>query len=149
MAKAYSHKAMMAQLHIAPKELGMDEDMRRDFIAANCGGKRSSIDLTFSEKFKLLQAFKDAGWKPKKRNIKKKHQYKLSTSRKMIALWRELYFLGVVRDNRHDALEAWIANQVNLKSQQIPRRRSPDTLNVSEINTLIEQLKQWIDRVDN
>ncbi len=154
MSNFVTRKSQLAQIHIAKKELGMDDDTYRAFLVRSTG-KTSSADLDMHGRFKLIQAFKDSGWKPKKkRGTKKSKQfgadskfgYDEATSRKLIALWRELFDAGKVSNNNAATMELWVANQTNKPGQQIPKRRSPDTLTPREINALIERLKNWLDR---
>lgn len=56
--------ATLAKIHIAKKELALDDDTYRA-VLKNVAGKASAKDLTTAEAFKLLEHFKRIGWKPK------------------------------------------------------------------------------------
>jgi len=58
-------KRVLAQIHIARKDLGLDEDTYRLAISTATGGKRSCSDCTGPELQKILQHMKARGFKPK------------------------------------------------------------------------------------
>ena len=64
-----NRKGVLAQIHIAKKELGLDDDTYRQMIATVTGGKRSCSDCNVAELYQVLQHLKDRGFKarPKKR----------------------------------------------------------------------------------
>ncbi|KMQ74025.1 gp16 family protein [Marinobacter subterrani] len=66
-----NRKKVTAQIHIARKQLGMDEDTYRAAIAMVTGGKRSCADCTVAELYQILQHMKDRGFKarPRKRVV--------------------------------------------------------------------------------
>lgn len=55
---------LLAKAHIAAAEIGLDEELRRDFIAARFGGRRSCKDLSDLELRRLLDHFREHGWMP-------------------------------------------------------------------------------------
>lgn len=67
--KRDNRKKVLAQIHIARKQLALDEDTYRQMIATVTGGKGSCSDCNLSELFQVLQHLKDRGFKarPKKR----------------------------------------------------------------------------------
>ncbi|WP_328184660.1 gp16 family protein [Marinobacter sp. OP 3.4] len=64
-----NRKKVTAQVHIARKQLGLDEETYRDAIALATGGKRSCADCTVAELYQVLQHMKERGFKarPRKR----------------------------------------------------------------------------------
>lgn len=66
---ATNRKKVVAQIHIARKQLALDEDTYRQMIATVTGGKRSCSDCNVAELHQVLQHLKDRGFKarPKKR----------------------------------------------------------------------------------
>ena len=64
-----NRKKATAQIHIARKQLALDEDTYRQMIATVTGGKRSCADCTVAELYQVLQHMKDRGFKarPRKR----------------------------------------------------------------------------------
>jgi len=67
--KRDNRKKVLAQIHIARKQLALDEDTYRQMIATVTGGKRSCSDCNVAELYQVLQHLKDHGFKarPKKR----------------------------------------------------------------------------------
>ncbi|MFZ6675400.1 gp16 family protein [Undibacterium sp. Xuan67W] len=57
-------QAEMAQIHIAKKELALEDDAYRALLL-QVTGKTSSKDLTWQGRKALLDHFKKIGWKPK------------------------------------------------------------------------------------
>ena len=89
-------KAQTIKIHIAIKELGMDDDSYRDLLAMNFG-VLSSTKLGPEEAGVLLALLRAKGWQPKSKQGGKpwggKSQY-IKTSdpqqRKVLALWNAL-----------------------------------------------------------
>lgn len=67
--KRDNRKGVLAQIHIARKELALDEDTYRQMIATVTGGKRSCSDCNVPELHKIVQHMKERGFKarPRKR----------------------------------------------------------------------------------
>ncbi len=61
-----ARKAMLAKVHIAKKELGMDEDTYRDFLEKHTG-KRSASKLNYYQLQNVLNAMQKSGFKPKQK----------------------------------------------------------------------------------
>lgn len=57
-----SRRSLMAKLHIARKDLGLDEDTYRAMLQ-NLTGKRSSADCTDRQLMMLVAALRKRGWK--------------------------------------------------------------------------------------
>lgn len=62
-----NRKGVQAQIHIARKELALDEDTYRQMIATVTGGKRSCSDCNVAELHKIVQHMKERGFKAKPR----------------------------------------------------------------------------------
>lgn len=57
-------KGQLARIHIARKDLGLDEFVYRQ-ILFNETGKRSAADLTYGQAKTVIEYFESAGWRPK------------------------------------------------------------------------------------
>lgn len=68
-----NRKGVQAQIHIAKKELGLDDDTYRQMIATTTGGKRSCSDCSVSELHQVLQGLKNRGFKAKPRRRVAQH----------------------------------------------------------------------------
>jgi phage gp16-like protein len=90
---------LLAKIHIAKKELGLDEETYREMIGKAVGNAnlRSSKDLSNEQALKLIRYFKDKGWvpksKPKKYDGDKGDFYSASPAikRKIEAMWHDIY----------------------------------------------------------
>lgn len=67
--KRDNRKGVTAQIHIARKQLGLDEDTYRQMIATVTGGKRSCADCSVAELYQVVHHLKERGFKarPRKR----------------------------------------------------------------------------------
>ena len=68
-----NRKGVLAQIHIARKELALDEDTYRQMIATVTGGKRSCSDCNVAELHKIVQHMKERGFKAKPRKRVAQH----------------------------------------------------------------------------
>lgn len=68
-----NRKPVLAQIHIAKKQLGLDEDTYRQMIATTTGGKRSCSDCSLAELHQVLQGLKNRGFKAKPRKRVAQH----------------------------------------------------------------------------
>lgn len=120
-------RAMLAKIHLAAKELGLDEELRRDVIE-QVTGHRSSADCSDAQLDQVLAAFKARGWKPKvvsggkagaapaSKAVRRAADHPVA--RKARAMWISLHQLGVVRDPSERALEAFAKRQLGVAALQ-------------------------------
>ncbi|MEL7698674.1 regulatory protein GemA [Citromicrobium bathyomarinum] len=105
-----ARRAMLAKVHIARKELRLDEDDYRQIIADETG-KTSAGDCSADELDAVLARFRGRGWQPAtKAGRAKRAQHPMA--KKARALWISLYQLGEVRDRSEAALEAFAKRQL-------------------------------------
>lgn len=127
-----TNRAILAKLHIAPKDLGYTDAVRRDIMARICNGKTSSKQLTLAESDALLKEYKRLGWKPKP--ARKKINYRKKSNRplvrKVYALWGELREKGWTRNKRPDGF-------VNA----LTGAGAPEWCTNEQLNKVIEALK--------
>ena len=103
-------RAMIGKMHIAKKDLRLDEDDYRQIIADETG-KTSAADLSEAELDAVLARFKARGWQPTpKRPSNKQAQHPMA--KKARALWISLHQLGEVRDPSEKALETFARRQL-------------------------------------
>jgi phage gp16-like protein len=127
MAAGGRRNPMLAKVHLAAKELGLDEDARRD-VLERVTGRRSAKDCTDLQLDAVLTEFRRLGWKPQPR--KGPAPARMGTApilpraadspmaRKARALWLSLYALGAVRTPSETALEAFAARQLKCERMQ-------------------------------
>jgi hypothetical protein len=65
-----SRNSLLARAHIAAQDLGMDEETRRDFIAARFQGRRSCSELHDHELRRLMDHFREKGWRGSRKGAK-------------------------------------------------------------------------------
>lgn len=142
-----ARRAMLAKVHLAAKELGLDEETRRD-VLERVTGHRSAGDCTDAQLDQVLGEFKRQGWKPKVVQGGKAREARPSNAvrrasdspmaKKARAMWISLHQLGVVRDPSERALEAFGKRQLGVETLH--------WADESQGYRLIEALKQMAER---
>lgn len=123
----------IAAINIAKSQLGLDEDTYRAKLQ-NITGKSSLREMTEQERQKVLTVFRNEGFKPKAaRGLTGKYAGKLQ------ALWIAGYNLGLIRDRRDSALEAFVKRQTGLDRARFLHFHDDAKL-------VIEALKAWLAR---
>ncbi|MFN4177400.1 regulatory protein GemA [Phenylobacterium sp.] len=119
-------RAMLAKVHLAAKELGLDDDARRD-VLERIAGARSSADCTDDQLDAVLREFRRLGWTPSKaapakhprgQGARKPAPASHPVALKARAMWLSLWNLGVVRQGTETALEAFAARQLGVDRLQ-------------------------------
>ena len=64
MAAKTERNRLLAKVHIAKKDLGLDDDVYRELLD-NMFGRRSAADLSTNDLFRLLRHFRSCGWRQK------------------------------------------------------------------------------------
>jgi phage gp16-like protein len=130
--------AELAQIHIAKTQLGLDDGTYRD-VLWSVARVRSSKDLDWAGRKKLLEHFRAKGWKPQPPKAAKAATPVHAGQDALVkSLWNELHTAGKVRDPSDAALGSW------LKRNKWPQR--PEWLNNKQITQAIEALKKWLNR---
>lgn len=129
-------RAMMAKVHLAKKDLGLEDDDYRAVLERETG-KRSAKDCSHAELEAVLAAFERQGFKPKARAPRGRPATH-GVARKARALWISLWQLGVVRDPSETALERFARRQLHVDRLQWADQ--------SRGNALIEALKTMAER---
>lgn len=130
--------AELAQIHIARKDLALDEDTYRA-VLWTVSRVRSSKDLDWTGRKKLLEHFRAKGWKPQPPKAARAAKPVPHGQDALVkSLWNELHAAGKVRDPSDAALGSW------LKRNRWPER--PEWLNARQVTRAIEALKKWLAR---
>lgn len=132
----------LAKIHLARKDLALDEDTYRQLLAT-FGGASSAADLDAAGRGRVLARFRALGWQPKRsRRVSPASRHKdphdKTQADKIRALWISLHRAGVVRDGSERALGRFV--------HRLTRRYSPDWLDSAQANQVIEALKDWARR---
>jgi len=130
----------MAKIHIAKKDLGLDDDTYRAMLV-ELTGKDSSKALTDQQLGKVMHHLKKRGFKPKApaHTGSQRRQDTSAEATKVRALWLFLFELGEVRDPSEKALAAYV--------KRITRVEDLHWIDSDQIAQVIETLKKWAVRI--
>jgi phage gp16-like protein len=135
-------RAMLAKIHIARKDLGLDEDTYRALVARLTRQRTNSAgQLSHPERADLLAEFHRLGWKPRTPPNTPPNTPpgpKDSQAQKIRALWWGLARAGLVRDPSEQALRAYVVRMTGKSDLRFCL--------AAEKSTLIEALKAWAER---
>lgn len=121
---------MLAKIHIAKKELGLDDDTYRA-VLMRVTGQASSAGLSFDQMDEVLAEFKARGWKPSGY----RRTAVSASARKVYALWTELYQAKIVALPKPDGFV-----------RRMTGKDRAEMLTPDEAGPVIEALKDWIKR---
>jgi len=131
----------LAKIHIAKQQLGMDDETYRSMLWT-IARVRSSANLDFQQRRKVLDHLISRGWKPQppkaagtKRPLANTDQIKM-----IRGLWLQLHELHEVRDPSEAAMNRFAKNQMKIDRLE--------WLKVDQASKVIEMLKQWVARVE-
>jgi len=132
-----NHRAAMAQVHIAKKELGLDDDTYRD-VVRRVTGHGSAGDCGPVQLERLLAEFRRLGWRFKTKRPKSK----LPRVRKVWALWGDMCRKDLVR------AEGLVAQRAALRAfvERMTGVADPEWLTPEQASQVIEGLKSWKSR---
>jgi phage gp16-like protein len=133
--------AELAKIHIARKDLGLDEDIYRDIIREASQGKTESAgDLDWTGRRAVLNRFRELGWKDKP-SVKAKSGRRLANdpqSRMLRGLWIELHKAGKVSDPSEAALCKFIKRMTGKDALQ--------WLSDRDVTVVKKALTDWLER---
>lgn len=105
-------RAMLAKIHVAKKQLQLDEDDYRQILLDETG-RTSAGDCTEAELERAIKRFEALGFKPlPKAGPVANRPAQHPVARKARALWISLYHLGAVDKPSEQALEAFAKRQL-------------------------------------
>lgn len=130
-------------IHVARRELGIDDDTYRLMLAGMkvLGGATSTADLSVPNLMKVLEQLKLKGFKVRPNKDQKRSLADDEQSKKIRSLWLTLHDLGVVRDPSEAALAKFVQSMTRVSALQ--------WLSTKQASRVIENLKQWLLRVEN
>lgn len=130
----------LAQIHIAKKDLGLDDETYRAMLWT-VARVHSSADLDFHSRKRVLQHLKERGWtnKPARKANTLRPLASDDQSRKIRALWLDLHATGKVADPSELALVSYVKRITGIDSLQ--------WLPSYQASRVIETLKKWQDRI--
>lgn len=136
-APAPHRRALLAKVHVARKELHLDDDTYRGALHL-VAGRASAGDCTDDELRAVLRHFADKGFvaRPKKPGARRAADH--GPARKSRALWISLHHLGVIDNPAEKALEAFACRQLKCEAFQ--------WVDQSRCYKLVEALKAMAER---
>jgi len=125
-----THPAMLAKIHIAKKELRLEEAEYRALLL-RVAGVDSAKDLSDAKATAVIAELKSLGFKPRQSTGPKRPPAQRADVRKIYALWGSLHSGAADRD----ALRAWVNGRFGVAA--------PEFLKPEDAQNAIEQLKAW------
>lgn len=121
------NRSDLAKIHIAKKELGLDDATYRDILRDRYH-LESAADLTPRQAADLIAYFRQKGWRP------------LSFGQRGLihVLWHQLLAAGAIHHGDNRALDGFIAHHTG--------RSDLRHLTAHEASHVIEMLKKWLER---
>jgi phage gp16-like protein len=130
--------AEIAKIHVAKKELRLDDDVYRS-ILERVTGKSSSSKMNARERGMVLAEFRRLGFNARTaEDAKRARPDRSIVARKIRACWLDLKDAGVLRDSSEKALCAFVKN--------LTGNDSLGWLTPAQANQVIEALKSWHQR---
>lgn len=144
-------RALIAKIHIAKKQLGLDDELYRSILADKANGLTSCAEMNLKQLEAVLDHFKAKGFKaiksPKGRRMSPPSgNAKLPEIDKIRAIWITMGQHGIVKDASETALNAYV-KRMTAKQNQGNGIASVAWLNNATCHTVLEALKQWHRRI--
>ncbi len=142
--KNAKRRGLMAKIHIAKKQLGLNDVRYRSLLEAVTGKDSCSL-MSDDELEHVLEAFKKQGFKthhkPKKTSQKTSRipMAQDSHSKKIRALWLNLYNLGAIQDPSEEKLTAFAKRMTQVSALH--------WLDSAQADIVIKALRGWLERV--
>lgn len=139
-----ARQSLLAQIHIAKKQLGLSEPEYRDLLTSATGKSSSSL-MNANELGRVIEAMVKAGFKQAFKGAPRAsgdaREVKNSTRkvvRLIFGLWTELAHRGVIENGSRQALFAFVKRQTDVDH--------PDWLDNKQASSVVEALKSMLNR---
>lgn len=147
-------KALIAKIHIAKKDLALDDETYRQVLVLASNGKSSCVQMNSAELGLVVDHFKKSGWKPKRANARKyspktRHKNVHDQVDKIRAIWIDIGAAGGLCDASEAALDKWV-KRTTIKFNNgigIDRIDWLRNANPTLITKVLESIKQWRKRL--
>ncbi len=126
----------LAAIHVAKKQLGLDDDTYRA-VLVRVTGKDSAGKMTEAERLRVVEELRGRGFKKTSKRPQKDLQGPFAG--KLQALWISAWNLGLVRDRRDAALLAFVERQSGISHTRF-------LIDADDARKAIEALKGWMAR---
>lgn len=130
-------KRELAKIHIAIKELGLDEGAYRALLR-RVAGVESARDLDALGRARVLDELRRSGWRSRPPGGGRAQDNSPQTQ-KIRALWLDLYDAGLVANPSDRALNAWVYRMTGIADLR--------WVDADQRRQLIEALKKWRQRI--
>ncbi len=130
----------IAAIHVAKKQLGLDDDTYRAKLA-RITGKHSVKDMTETERQQVLTVLRNEGFTPSPVARRPDGRQKLTGkfAKKLQALWIAAWNLGIVRDRDDKAMLAFVKRQTGIDHTRF-------LVYADDAAKAIDGLKGWLRR---
>lgn len=129
----------LAKIHIAKKELGLDDDTYRALLTRTTG-KSSSKNMSEREHLTVLEEMTRQGFKAASNGVRGARRVLSGPyAKKAQALWIAGWNLGLIRDRADKALLGFFERQTGIA-------RSEWVLDAKNGKAVVEALKIWLER---
>lgn len=144
----------LAKIHIAKKDLALDDDAYQHIIR-NVGGAESgsAADLDPAGRTKVIGHFIRQGWRPRRRPrprgaLTDDGELRASDGQiKMIrSIWIQMADAGAVENRTEQGLRAWLRASTRRYHPQRAGYSAPEFIPEWVAQRVIEQLKSWAKR---
>ncbi len=131
-------RSLLAQVHIARKDMGLDEDTYRALLR-RITGQHSAAAVDDAGLRQVLREMRRLGWRPaaRQRTGRAGRKWRAASPyphvRKVFAVWGELKRRGIWRDPRRTSLAAFVRRMTGVDD--------PDWLTAPQARLVIEALK--------
>lgn len=138
-ARAKQRSRLIKLIHVARRDLQLDEDTYRGIVADKANGKTSTADCTVPQLEIILGHLKAAGFKVRKpKAAAPTERRQLDTdaeAQKVRALWLLLHEIDAVRNPSEAALAAYVRRITGVDDMR--------WADGGQMTTLIETMKKW------
>jgi phage gp16-like protein len=143
-----NRQKVIAQIHIAKKQLGLDNDVYSCLLDHETS-KASCSDMSLAELYRVLHVMKQKGFKPKRKSSSKSRRLsppsgttKVEEIDKIRAIWITMFNQNFVRDGSEAALDAYV-KRMTAKHNKGLGVESVAWLEGKIVIVVIESLKNW------
>jgi phage gp16-like protein len=133
-----NRRSLLAMVHIAKKDIGLDDETYRAVLVNVSGGRDSAKDLTDDELGQVLDGFRLRGWRPTRKGKAINRRSDKPYVRKVWAIWGEMHRAGLVKGEARAALRSFVTRMTGVTD--------PEWLDPKQGSVVIEALKQWRER---
>ena len=138
-------RALQQKIHIGCRQLGLDQDARRDLQLAVCG-KASMRDMNESDMLAVVKRLEENGFKPSSKPRSKHKRAPRADLRLVHVLWGKLRDAGALKNPDRKGLNAFVRTRFEQAWGSVPD--DVDMLrDHQQIDDIIQALLSWCDRV--